>query len=58
MTIAQREQQILRVRQQGFHADLDIELAERLRSEVVNTVKTVLESALRRGERISEAARG
>jgi putative transposase len=47
MTIAQREQQILRVRQQGVHPELETALAEQLRSEVVNTVKQVLEGALR-----------
>jgi putative transposase len=46
MTIAEREQQILRVRKQGFYPALDTELADRLRIEVVSTVKTVLESAL------------
>ncbi len=47
MTIVEREQQILRVRQQGLHPELDEELAARLRTEVVATVKTVLESAWR-----------
>jgi putative transposase len=46
MTIAEREQQILRVRQQGFHAELDEALASKLGSEVVATVKAVLENAL------------
>ena len=46
MTIAEREQQILRVSQQGCHAALDEALAEKLRSEVVATVKAVLETAL------------
>jgi putative transposase len=46
MTIAEREQQILRVRQQGFHAELDKVLASKLNAEVVATVKAVLESAL------------
>ena len=47
MTIAEREQQILRVRQQGVHPELEAALAEQLRREVVNTVKQVLEGALR-----------
>jgi transposase-like protein len=46
MSIAQREQQILRLKQQGCHAQLDAALSERLRTEVVSTVKAVLESAL------------
>ncbi len=46
MTIAEREQQILRVNQRGFHTELDEALANRLRTEVVATVKAVLESAL------------
>ena len=46
MTIAEREQQILRVREQGFHAGLDKALTSKLNAEVVATVKAVLESAL------------
>jgi putative transposase len=46
MTIAEREQQILRVREQGFHAGLDKTLTSKLNAEVVATVKAVLESAL------------
>ena len=46
MTIAEREQQILRVKKQGFHKELDEALADKLKTEVVSTVKTVLESAL------------
>jgi len=46
MTIAEREQQILRVKKQGFHRELDEALADKLTTEVVGTVKTVLESAL------------
>ena len=45
MTIIEREQQILRVSQQGVHNALDEALATQLtqlRTEVVNTVKTVL----------------
>jgi len=47
MSIAEREQQIIRVSQQGFHAELDEALANKLRTEVVATVKSVLESALK-----------
>ena len=46
MTIIEREQQILRVSQQGVHNALDNALATQLRNEVVSTVKTVLERAL------------
>ena len=46
MTIIEREQQILRVSQQGVHHSLDKALATQLRTEVVSTVKTVLENAL------------
>jgi putative transposase len=46
MSIAEREQQILRVKKQGFHRELDEGLAHKLTTEVVDTVKTVLESAL------------
>jgi transposase-like protein len=47
MSIAEREQQILRVKKQGFHKGLDEALADKLKTEVVSTVKTVLESALK-----------
>lgn len=46
MTIIHREQQILRVSQQGVHGELDSALASALRTAVVSTVKTVLENAL------------
>lgn len=46
MTIIEREQQILRVRQQGIHGELDKALATQLRTEVVRTVQAVLERAL------------
>lgn len=46
MSIAEREKQILRVSQQGFHRQLDEALTSKLKTEVVSTVKTVLESAL------------
>lgn len=47
MTIAEREQQILRVRAQGVHPGLEAALAEQLETEVRSTVKQVLEGALR-----------
>ena len=47
MSIAEREKQILRVSQQGFHRKLDEALTSKLKIEVVDTVKTVLESALK-----------
>ena len=46
MTIGEREQQILRVKKQSFHKEIDKALADKLTTEVVSTVKTVLESAL------------
>ncbi|MCY7407230.1 MAG: transposase, partial [Alkalinema sp. CAN_BIN05] len=46
MTIIEREQQILRVSQQGIHNALDTAVATQLRTEVVSTVKAVLENAL------------
>ncbi|MGL5035301.1 MAG: hypothetical protein ACRC6M_16055, partial [Microcystaceae cyanobacterium] len=49
MSIAEREKQILRVSQQGFHRQLDEALTSKLKTEVVSTVKTVLESALEGG---------
>ena len=47
MSIAEREKQILRVSQQGFYQNLDEALTLKLKTEVVDTVKTVLESALK-----------
>ena len=46
MSIAEREQQILRVKRKGLHKELDEALAHKLTTEVVSTVKTVLENAL------------
>ena len=46
MTIAEQEQQILRVSQQGWHPKLNETLATELRTEVIATVQTVIESAL------------
>jgi transposase-like protein len=47
ISIAEREKQILRVSQQGFHPQLNEALTSKLKTEVVDTVKTVLESALK-----------
>ena len=47
MSIAEREKQILRVSQQGFHPQLNEALTSKLKTEVVDTVKMVLESALK-----------
>jgi hypothetical protein len=47
MSIAEREKQILRVSQQGFHRKLDEALTPKLKKEVVDRVKTVLESPLK-----------
>ncbi len=52
MTIAEREQQILRVRRQGVHPELEAALAEQLQTEVMSTVKQVLEGAI--GEEVTE----
>jgi putative transposase len=46
MTIAAREEQILRVRAQGIHPDLSEKLSETLRTTVISAVKTVMEGAL------------
>jgi transposase-like protein len=46
MTIAQREQQILRIKAASFQSELDEQLEQQLRSEVVRTVQTILEAAL------------
>ncbi len=54
MSIAEREKQILRVSQQGFHRKLDEALNSKLKIEVVDTVKTVLRKCLEgRSDRIS-----
>ncbi|HEY9662459.1 MAG TPA: transposase [Allocoleopsis sp.] len=46
MTIAEREQQILRVKSSSFQSELDEQLETTLRSAVLQTVKTTLEAAL------------
>jgi putative transposase len=46
MTIAQREQQIHRVKASSFQPELDEALAQALRTAVVTAVKTTLEAAL------------
>ena len=46
MTIAEREQQILRIKKASFQSELDEALAKHLRQQVVTTVQTVLEASL------------
>lgn len=46
MNIAQREQQILRVKAESFQTELDAALEQTLRTQVVATVKATLEAAL------------
>lgn len=46
MNIAEREQQILRVKATSFQPELDEALEQALRVSVLETVKTVLEAAL------------
>ena len=46
MTIAECEQQILRIKKASFQAELDEALAKYLRQQVVSTVQTVLEASL------------
>jgi putative transposase len=46
MTIAQREQQIHRVKASSFQPELDEALEQALRTAVVAAVKTTLEAAL------------
>ncbi len=46
MTIANREQQILRIKSTSFQAELDEQLKEHLQQEVVSVVQTTIEAAL------------
>lgn len=46
MTIAVREQEILRVKQASFQSELNEALEKRIREQVVATVKVILEAAL------------
>lgn len=46
MTIAEREQQILRIKKASFQSELDEALVKYLRQQVVATVQTVLEASL------------
>ncbi len=46
MTIANREQQILRIKSTSFQAELDEQLKEQLQQEVVSVVQTTIEAAL------------
>ena len=46
MTIAEREQQILRIKSASFQSELNEQLEAHLRQQVIETVKTALEAAL------------
>jgi hypothetical protein len=46
MTIAQREQQIHRVKQSSFQPELDEALEQALRSAVIEAVRVKMEAAL------------
>lgn len=46
MTIAEREQQILRIKNASFQSELDEQLALHLRKQVMTVVQTTLEAAL------------
>jgi acyl-CoA hydrolase len=46
MNIAEREQQILRVKASSFQPELDEALEQALRTAVLGAVKTTLEAAL------------
>jgi transposase-like protein len=46
MTIATREEQILRIKKASFQAELNEELEQRIREQVIVTVKAILEEAL------------
>jgi len=47
MTIAEREQQILRVKEQSFQPELEEALEQKLREGVLEVVKMTLEEALK-----------
>ena len=46
MTIAEREQQILRVKSQSFQSEMTSELENTLRTEVTGVIKATIEAAL------------
>jgi transposase-like protein len=46
MKLAEREQQILRVKSQSFHSEMTSELENTLRTEVTEVIKTTIEAAL------------
>jgi transposase-like protein len=46
MTIAEREEQIIRIKEASFQSELDEQLEEHLRNQVVEAVQTTLEAAL------------
>jgi len=46
MTIANREQQIHRIKSASFQAELDEQLKDHLQQEIVSVVQTTIEAAL------------
>ena len=46
MKLAEREQQILRVKSQSFHSEIISELEDALRTQVSLLIKTSIEAAL------------
>ncbi len=46
MTIAEREQQILRIKSESFQSEMTSELENTLRMEVIGVIKTTIETAL------------
>ena len=46
MNIAEREQQILRVKSESFQSEMTSELENTLRTEVVGVIKATIEAAL------------
>jgi len=52
MTIAEREQQILRIKSESFQSEMTSELENTLRTEVVRVIKTTIEAARFRRVRI------
>ena len=52
MTIAEREQQILRVKSESFQSEMTSELEKTLRTEVAGVIKATIEAARFRRVRI------
>ncbi len=52
MTIAEREQQILRIKSESFQSEMTSELENTLRMEVAGVIKTTIEAARFRRVRI------